>query len=139
MKPTDPPYAESRNLVTKSGEYVLQKYSDFSDDEASSNSQSGETFASLVDRLEKLEDEEMAGNEVPEFAKFARLISEEYGKKPVETPDLNDDFNLNNLYSEEISEEIEVDTVSAASSSYNIQDESKKQLESELNKLRISQ
>lgn len=129
MKPTDPPYAESRNLVTKAGEYVLQKHSEFSDDEASSNSKSDKTFANLIDRLEKLEDEEMAGNAVPEFAQFAGLISEEYSKKPVETTEMNDDFDLGNLYLEETSEETKVSTVSSHSSavvSEDFQDEKAK-------------
>lgn len=132
MKPTDPPYAESRNLVTKKGEHVLQKHTEFSDDEDSSNSKCDETFAHLVDRLEKLEDEEMAGNEVPEFAQFSRLISEEYGKKPKEPTEMNDDIDLSNLYLEEISEGTKVDTVSSDSSavaSENVQQKDEAKLE----------
>lgn len=120
----------------------MQQHAEVPDDEPS-DFQSAATFANLVDRLEKLEEEEDAGNEVPEFSQFKQLISEMYGQRPEPASEVTDDFYLGDLYADD-SAESEIGISAAVCSEVASElaqgdsDEKKAQLEAKFDELKIN-
>ncbi len=95
MKPTEPPYAESRNLVTKAGEYVVIKHTKNELSDISTQN----TFADLVKKFEKLGPKELQSeNNSSEHGKLECSISVVGDSRPSL---VDDNWSLNNLYSTE--------------------------------------
>lgn len=98
----EPPYAESRTLVTKPGEFVIQRH-EKSDNTI--NTDEVKTFAELVEKLEKIETGQLKDES-------SRILFSEYNNfyprpshsKSESNLENDDDFNLNNLYDSESNE-----------------------------------